>query len=173
MLLRPYTLPLPQPKVKESANGRQNAPARAQREVRSEMPECANDDARGHALLPDEVAAKIPEIGTQDGLGGEATALVKFFGSGRWTLFVTEYDGADLLFGYVLSPLDPDFDEFGSASLSEVAERRHAVLAWKLDRGSYHQRDLDFEPVSVFEAVDQAEKMGAEITKRPVGRVTQ
>jgi hypothetical protein len=46
-------------------------------------------------------------------------AQARIFGAGRYTYYVTEWDGEDLLFGYVLSPLGSDCDEWGYTSLSE------------------------------------------------------
>lgn len=66
----------------------------------------------------------LPALGTQDGAGFDAVAYVKFFGSGRWTWYATEFDGDDTFFGYVISGIDPDFDEWGYFSLSELTEAR-------------------------------------------------
>jgi hypothetical protein len=73
-----------------------------------------------------EIASKIPAIGDTDGdqdpLG--ATVAVKFFAPGRYTFYATEFDGDDTLFGYCVSPLGPDCDEWGYASLKELAEMK-------------------------------------------------
>lgn len=81
------------------------------------------DQARGHELLPDEVAAEIPSLGKTDGDGFRAEVAVKWFCPfGRMTYYVTEFDGEDTVFGYCVSPLGPDCDEWGYASVSELAE---------------------------------------------------
>jgi hypothetical protein len=82
-----------------------------------------NQGKRRHKLMPKDIAAKLPKLGAQDGKGEDAIAYLKLFNpTGRYTLYVTEYDGEDTLFGYCLSPLEPAFDEWGYASLSELAE---------------------------------------------------
>lgn len=84
---------------------------------------CAQDGRRGHALMSEEARKSLPPIKAQDGKGDEAVAHVKLFSAfGRMTLYVTEFDGEDLLFGYMISPLGPDCDEWGYSSLSEWAE---------------------------------------------------
>ncbi len=78
-------------------------------------------------------------IGSQEGLGDNAKVLVKlFFPAGRYTFFVTEGEpqGDDfLLFGYCVSALGEDCDEWGYASLSELRSVRV--------RGLSMERDLD------------------------------
>ena len=71
-----------------------------------------------------EIASKIPAIGETDGDHDPftSTVAVKFFAPGRYTLYVTEFDGEDTLFGYCVSPLGPDCDEWGYSSLKELAE---------------------------------------------------
>lgn len=80
---------------------------------------------RRHKLMPKPVREALPAIRAQDGKGGEAVAHVKFFSAfSRYTFYVTEWNGEDLLYGYVLSPLGEDCDEYGYASLSELAEAK-------------------------------------------------
>lgn len=64
-------------------------------------------------------------LGSQDGLMGEAEVLIKFFnpyGRGTWYVLEGEEqpDGDFLFFGYVKSPINPMFDEYGYFSLSEL-----------------------------------------------------
>lgn len=78
---------------------------------------------RRHKLLPADARAALPPLGAQDGAGLDATVHVKFFSPlGRYTFYVTEFDGEDILYGYVLSPLGDDCDEWGEASFREIAE---------------------------------------------------
>jgi len=78
-------------------------------------------------LLPPPVRAALARfpIGSQEALGDDAKVVVKyFFPAGRYTFYVTEAepDGDDwLLFGYCISPLGPDCDEWGYASLAELS----------------------------------------------------
>jgi hypothetical protein len=72
-------------------------------------------------------------IGSQDNHGDAAKVIVKlFFPGGRYTLYVTE--GEDLgddvnLFGYCISALGPDCDEWGYSSLAESSMYPCAVCA--------------------------------------------
>ena len=107
-------------------------------------------------LLPSNVRAALAlfPIGSQDGRGDDALVVVKyFFPAGRYTLYVTEaeFDDDDIrLFGYCISPLGEDCDEWGYASLAELRSIRV--------RGLTIERDLHF-PVatrSVREALGRA-----------------
>ena len=90
---------------------------------------------------------RVPPLGAQGGCGDEAIAHVKLFVPGsRWTLFICEHDPAEaLVFGWVVSPLGPDCDEWGYASLHEIARVRVPL-------GQPPERDLDFAPKPVREA---------------------
>lgn len=78
-------------------------------------------------LLPPAVRAVIAHypIGSQEQLGDRARVIVKFFfPAGRYTFLVTEGQPEDddyLFFGYCVSPLGPDCDEWGYAVLSELS----------------------------------------------------
>jgi len=83
----------------------------------------------------------VPPLGAQDGAGDEAIAHVKLFIPGsRWTLFVCQHDPAEqIVFGWVVSPLGADCDEWGYASLAEIA-------ALRVPLGLPPERDLEFAP---------------------------
>jgi len=93
-------------------------------------------------LSPDVRAtlARFP-IGSQESLGDQAKVVVKFFDpAGRYTFFVTEGrpEGKDyLFFGYCISPLGEDCDEWGYMSLTEL-------LSIGIRRGIGIERDLYF-----------------------------
>jgi hypothetical protein len=76
-------------------------------------------------------------LGSQEGLCDNAKVLVKFFfPAGRYTFFVTEGEprGKDLLFfGFCVSPLGPDCDEWGYTSLTELLSVRVRGLAIERD----------------------------------------
>lgn len=82
----------------------------------------------------------LPALYAQDGKGLDAIAYVKWFGSGRWTWYVTEYDGDDTCFGYVVSGLGPDCDELGYFTISELSSLRFPPFGLPLER------DLHFTP---------------------------
>jgi hypothetical protein len=72
---------------------------------------------------------------------------VKLFIPGsRWTLFICEHDSADhIVFGWVVSPLGADCDEWGYASLTEIA-------ALRVPFGLPPERDLDFAAAPLAQA---------------------
>lgn len=72
-------------------------------------------------LLTQANRRALPPLYSQDGQGLNATAYVKLFDpAGRYTFYVTEFDGDDTLFGYCVSPLGADCDELAYASLAEL-----------------------------------------------------
>lgn len=93
-----------------------------------------------------------PLSGTGTDLGFDAPVIVKFFGGGRYTLFVTEaesLEGGDYRFyGYVISPLGPDCDEWGYTLFSELEAVRFPPFGLRVERdtsvtpGRYTVRDL-------------------------------
>ena len=76
------------------------------------------DRIRGHQLLPQELRDKLPPIYSQEALGLESIALVKFFSpyGGNWTWYASEFDQEDQLFGLVAG----HDVELGYFSLSEL-----------------------------------------------------
>ena len=76
-------------------------------------------------------------LGSQEGLLENARVLVKFFfPSGRYTLYVTEGEphGRDFVFfGYCVSPLGEDCDEWGYTTLSELQSVRVRGLSIERD----------------------------------------
>lgn len=74
------------------------------------------------SLKTDLARRNIPALYSTDGTNDnpmDNIAQARIFGPGRYTYYVTEWDGKDLLFGYVLSPLGSDCDEWGYTSISE------------------------------------------------------
>lgn len=125
------------------------------------------DGIRRHKLMTKAIAAKMPPIGYTDGeFGGSGSAPkepqgfdaivgVKFFTPfGRYTFYATEFDGDDTLYGYCVSPLGPDCDEWGYASLRELAEATAfgGVPAIERDMG-FGGEPLRGEGITVGEAV--------------------
>ena len=77
----------------------------------------ANNKIRGMKLLTEEIRRKLPQLYSQEGKGGKAIALVKYFTpSSSWTWYAIEFDGEDTFFGLV----DGQFKELGYFSLSEL-----------------------------------------------------
>jgi Protein of unknown function (DUF2958) len=77
-------------------------------------------------LIPPDVRSALARFpfGSQDGLGDAAKVVVKFFfPAGRYTFYVTEAQADDddwCFFGYCISPLGEDCDEWGYTALSEL-----------------------------------------------------
>lgn len=72
-------------------------------------------------LLTKEIRAKLPKLYSQDKLGMDAIAYVKFFTpDSSWTWYATEFDGNDTFFGLV----DGLERELGYFSLSELESIR-------------------------------------------------
>jgi hypothetical protein len=71
---------------------------------------------------------------SQEKLGASAKVVVKFFAGSRMTYYVTEGeslgDGDYRLFGYMVSPLGPDCDEYGYSLLSELQKAGVERDAW-------------------------------------------
>lgn len=97
-------------------------------------------------LLTKEIEASIPALYSQE-KNPDPTAVVKFFDPcGRYTFYVTEGEritetpGNDwLFFGWCVSPLGEDCDEFGYARLSELQGVRNRL-------GLGIERDKFFRP---------------------------
>jgi hypothetical protein len=86
------------------------------------IPRFRLDGLRRHKLITAEDARRLPSLHSQEGKGREAIAFVKLFGGSRFTMYVTEFDGGDELYGFTVSLLGPDCDEWGYSSLEGLAE---------------------------------------------------
>jgi hypothetical protein len=78
---------------------------------------------------------------TEDVALGDKTVVASFFDpTGRYTFYMLEYDPEQrLAFGWVVSPISPDFDELGYASIDEL-EGVHGALGLGIER------DIHFSP---------------------------
>lgn len=75
---------------------------------------------RRHKLMTAEIRRALPALGATDGQGIDAVALVKFFCP--WTgdvYYVTEFDGEDVIYSYMVCPSGRS--EWGYQSLSALA----------------------------------------------------
>jgi hypothetical protein len=94
-------------------------------------------------LMPQEIAAQLPALGSQEELGEDARVVVKYFTpDSGWTWFVAEGspvgEGDWELFGLVKSPMEPE-GEYGSFMLSELKSVRGPA-------GLPVERDLFWRP---------------------------
>ena len=93
-------------------------------------------------LLTRELRDRLPVIGATE-RDADPSACVKLFLPGtRWTWYLLEFDGDDLLFAFVKSGLDDAYDELGYVSLAELEQLRHPL-------GFRVERDIWFEPMSL------------------------
>ena len=96
---------------------------------------------RGMKLLTEKIRKRLPPLYSQEGLGGKAIALVKFFSpSSNWTFFGVEFDGKDIFFGLV----EGHEKELGYFSLSELQAVRGPL-------GLPIERDLYWKPKTLEE----------------------
>ncbi len=90
-------------------------------------------------LLPGELRALLPPLYSQEKLGGNAIAPIKFFTpDAHWTWYPTEFDGDDLFFGLV-SGNELEIGYFSLSELESVRGRLNLPI----------ERDLYFEPQTV------------------------
>jgi hypothetical protein len=92
-------------------------------------------------LITAEIAKSTPALyATEDVETEDKLVTAKFFfPSGRTTFFMTEYNPEDrLAFGFVVSPLGPDCDEWGYFSIDELEELSVGGLGI--------ERDTSFRP---------------------------
>lgn len=100
-----------------------------------------NNRLRGHLLMTDELRQQLPAIYSQDDLGDEAVAQVKYFTpDSGWTWYASEFDGDDSFFGLVFGVEV----EFGYFSLSELEIARGSL-------GLPVERDLYYKPTTFAE----------------------
>lgn len=92
-------------------------------------------------LLTAAIKKALPKLYATDGVPSEdKIVIVKFFGGGRGTWYGVEFDGEDTFFGFVVSPLGPDCDEWGYFTLSEMQAARFPPFGLPMER------DLYFKP---------------------------
>lgn len=95
--------------------------------------------------------AGVPGMGeTEDDAGDERLIRAKLFLSGsRMTYYVLEWDSKDILYGYMVSPLGPDCDEWGYSSLEELASAPCSVRVNHRPVDYYVEADLHWTPTPV------------------------
>lgn len=76
-------------------------------------------------LMTNELANSIPKLGSTEEIMNPEIVVHYFnpFGSGDWYVLEGEKQENNdwLFFGYVKSPITPDFDEYGYFTLNELA----------------------------------------------------
>lgn len=99
-------------------------------------------------LLTKELREKLPPLYSQENNPDPTVWLKLFFPAGRFTWYITEFDGEDTMFG--LCCLHEA--EMGYVSLSELAG---------LERGYLKvERDRNWGPKKLSEAKEEARKLG-------------
>jgi len=103
-------------------------------------------------LLPDDIRQKLPPLYSQEHVGLDAKAQVKFFTpDANWTWYASEFDGQDLFFGLV----DGLELELGVFSLAELKQIRGGL-------GLPVERDLYFEPQSLADILKARRRLRGE-----------
>jgi hypothetical protein len=99
-------------------------------------------------LLTAAIKKKLPALYSTENVAlADKVLVVKFFSPwGRGTWYGVEFDGVDTFFGYCVSSLGPDCDEWGNFSLSELQSIRGQF-------GLGIERDTSWEPTKFSEAV--------------------
>ena len=116
-------------------------------------------------IIPDELLDVLPAIGSTDGQGSDAAALIKLFTPwGSWTWYLTEAsrEGDDvLMFGLV----DGHVKELGYVSLNELMSVR-GPMGLQIERDLYWSPkklgDIAPELFTTTEAADQETAQSAE-----------
>ena len=93
-------------------------------------------------LMTEKIRKKAKPLYSTDGEFPKEVLAKYFFPSSRWTWYATEFDGEDTFFGYVVSGIDPAFDEWGTFSLKELSSIKGEFGGWKY---TSVERDLFFE----------------------------
>jgi hypothetical protein len=97
-------------------------------------------------LLPSKIRDKLPEIYSTQ-YGKDPTVWCKYFlPMTNWTWYVTEFDGEDLFFGYVVG----DYCELGYFRLSELTDIE-GVYGLGVERHLY----FDPQPLSEIKKIHQ------------------
>jgi hypothetical protein len=101
-------------------------------------------------LLTKEIRNSLPKLYATESIpSNEKVAVAKFFYPyGRGTWYATEFDGEDTFFGYVVSMLGPDCDEYGYFSLSELESVKGPL-------GLGIERDIAFRPTKLSELLNR------------------
>ena len=109
-------------------------------QIKDQQP-LSTERIRGHQLLTDELRQQLPPLYSNEEIGMDAPALVKYFTpDSNWTWYASEFNGKETFFGLVSG-----FDvELGYFSLSELDELRGPM-------GLPIERDLHFEPTTLRE----------------------
>jgi hypothetical protein len=106
----------------------------------------------GFDLLPNG-GRDVPKLYAQERAGEDAIVHLKWFLPGTgWSWYITEYDPVEeVAFGYVVSGLDPAYNELGYVSAREVMELR-------VGPGIRAERDLYFPDGTTVGQVKRGER---------------
>jgi len=99
-------------------------------------------------LMPDRLRQvfadqrRNPKYGEDDFI--HKAYLRLFMPDGPFIWYVSDFDGEDTMYGYVINTATPDFSEEGSFSLRDLEQLRGYM-------GLPVERDCHFEPTALFE----------------------
>lgn len=114
------------------------------RQIRDITPQQTNEPPpihQAHQLMTENIREQLPDLYTNEEIGLDALAPVKYFTpDSQWTWYATEFDGDDILFGLVIG-----FEiELGYFSLRELQQARGPL-------GLPIERDLHYQPQNLRE----------------------
>lgn len=105
------------------------------------------EDARSTKLVRAELRHKLPSLHSQEDLGLEAIAQVKFYlPDGNWRWYAAEFNGKDMFFGLIDNGVS---EQVGYFSLSQLKTVRGPL-------GLGVERDRRFEPTSLRELMERS-----------------
>jgi len=111
-------------------------------------------------LMTSQIRNQLPKLYSQDGVA-DPMVYVKFFnpyGAGTW--LITEFDGKDTMFGYVIGL---GHDELGYTSLRELESLEGSIAGRKVKGLQGIERDTSFRPEPLSKA---AKANGGRFTPR-------
>ena len=100
-------------------------------------------------LMPDSLSKTIPALYGTENFTNPLVRCKFFLPGTRWTWYVTEYDGKDMFFGYVVG----DYPELGYFTLNELESVRGPL-------GLRIERDLYFRPIGLKQVISRVKNGG-------------
>lgn len=101
-------------------------------------------------LLTKEIISRTPRVYAQRDSKDPVVYARFFFPMGRWTYYMTELDPDGSCFGYCISPLGEDCDEWAHSSVSEFESIRLGGLGVERDRSFTPRPFSECVPGKVF-----------------------
>lgn len=94
-----------------------------------------------HTLMTESIRESLPPLGSNEELGLDAPAPVKYFHVNGWTWYASEFDGEDIFFGLV-SGFEVELGYFSLSELEAIGASGRTIPV---------ERDLYYEPKTLRE----------------------